>query len=50
MACTFNTTFMTELKLKLPELNQTTEITEKCHLTKYLLSYDLILEIDIVLC
>ena len=43
MGETFNTTFVTELKLKLPELNHTAKIYAKCHLTNKLLNYDLIL-------
>ena len=43
MAGTFNTTFITEIILKLPELNRSAEIYAKCHLTDNLLNYDLIL-------
>ena len=40
MAGTFNTTFVTELILKLPELNHSADIYVKCHLTNKLLNYD----------
>ena len=40
------TTFVTKLKLKLPELNHTAETKSKCHLK--LLNYDFILGRDIV--
>ena len=43
MAGTFNTTFITELILKLSILNHSAEIYEKCHLTNKLLNYNLIL-------
>ena len=43
MAGTFNTIFVTEIILKLPELNPTAEIYAKCHLTDKLLNYNLIL-------
>ena len=33
MAGTFNTTFVTEITLKIPELNHSSEIYAKCHLT-----------------
>ena len=48
MVGTLNTTFMTELKLKLPGLNHLAEIATKCHLTKKILNYDLILGKDIL--
>ena len=48
MAWTFNTTFVTELKLKLPEINHTLEIYVNYHWTNKLLSYDLILGRDIL--
>ena len=43
MAGTFNTTFITEIILKLLELNDSAEIYAKCHLTNKFLNYDLIL-------
>ena len=43
MAGTFNTTFVTEIIFKLPELNHSAETYAKCHLTDKLLNYDLIL-------
>ena len=46
MAGTFNTSFVTEIILKLPELNHSAEIYAKCHLTDKLLNYDLILGRD----
>ena len=48
MAGTFNTTFVTEIILKLPELNHSAEIYAKCHLTDKFLNYDLILGRDIL--
>jgi len=48
MAGTFNTTSVTEIMLKLPELNHSAEIYAKCHLTDNLLNYDLILGRDIL--
>ena len=42
MAGTFNTSFVTEIILKLPELNHSAEIYTKCRLTNKLLNYDLI--------
>ena len=48
MAGTFNTTFVTESKLKLLKLNYSAEIYAKCHLTNKLLNYDLILGRDIL--
>ena len=47
MAGTFNTTFVTEIEMKLPELNHCAEINAKCHLTDKLLNYNLILGRDI---
>ena len=47
MARTFNTTFVTELILKLPELNHSKKIYTKYHLTDKLSNYDLILCGDI---
>ena len=44
MAGTFNTTFVTEIILKLQKLNQ----NAKCHLTDKLLNYDFILGRDIL--
>ena len=46
MAGTFNTTFVTELRLQLPELHHTAEIYAKCYLNDKLLNYDLILGRD----
>ena len=46
MARTFNTTFVTDIILKLPELNHSAEVYTKCHLTEKLLNYDLILRKD----
>ena len=43
MAGTFNTTFVIDIILKLPESNHSAEIYAKCHLTNKLLNYDLIL-------
>ena len=37
MTGTFNTTFVTEIILKLPELNHSAEIYAKCHLTNKIL-------------
>ena len=48
MAGTFNTIFVTEIMLKLQELNQFEEIYAKCHLTNKLLNYDFILGRDIL--
>ena len=48
MAGTFNTTFVTEMILKLPGLSHSAEIYAKCHLTDKLLNYDLILGRDIL--
>ena len=48
MAGTFNTTFVTEIILKLPELNHSAEIYEKRHLKIKLLNNDLILGRDIL--
>ena len=48
MAETFHTTFITEIILKLQELNYSTDIYAKCHLTDKLLNYDLILNGDIL--
>ena len=47
MAGTFNTTFVREIILKLPELDHSAEIYAKCHLTDKLLNYDLFLGRDI---
>ena len=43
MAGTFNTTFVTEIISKHPEINHFTEIYAKCHSTNKLLNYDIIL-------
>ena len=43
MAGTFKITFVTNLILKLPEVNYSTDIYKKCHNTDKLLNYDLIL-------
>ena len=48
MAVTFNTTFVTEIILKLSELNHSADVYAKCHLTNKLLNYDLILGRDIL--
>ena len=48
MAETFNTSFVTEIILKLPKLNHSVEIYAKYHLTDKLLNYDLILGKDIL--
>ena len=48
MAGTFNKTFITEIILKLSELNHSAEIYAKCHLMDELLNYDLILGRDIL--
>ena len=49
MAGAFNTTFITEIIIKLPELNHSTKIYPKCYLTDKLLNYNLILGRDIVI-
>ena len=41
MKGTFNTTLVTEIMVKLTELNYFTKIHSKCHLTNKLLNYDL---------
>ena len=48
MAETFNTTFGTEIILKLPELNHSAEIYVKCQLMDKLLNYNSILGRDIL--
>ena len=48
MEGTFNTTFVTDKKLKLPKLNHFADIYVKCQLTDKLLNYDLILGRDIL--
>ena len=48
MAGTFNTAFVTEIILKVKELNHSAEIYEKYHLTDKLLNYDLVLGRDIL--
>ena len=48
MAGTFNTTFVTEIILKLLVVNHPAEIFAKCHLTDKLLNYNLILGRDIL--
>ena len=48
MAVSFNTTFVTEIMLKLPELNNSTDIYAKFHLTNTLLNYNLIIGRDIL--
>ena len=48
MAGTFNATFVTEIILKLLELNHSAEIYAKYHLTDKLLNYDLILDRDVL--
>ena len=47
MAGTFNTTFVAEIILKLPELNHSAEFYATCHLTNKSLNYNLILGTDI---
>ena len=47
-AGTFNTTFVKEIILKLPQLNHSTEVNAKCRLMDKLLNYDLILGRDIL--
>ena len=48
MAGTFNTSFVTEIILKLPEFNRSVQIYAKYHLTYKLINYDLILGRDII--
>ena len=48
MAGAFKTTFVTEIILKLPELNHSAEISTKCHLTNKLSGYNIILGRDII--
>ena len=48
MEGTLNTTFVTDIILKLPALNHSAEIYVKCHLTDKLLKYYLILDRDIL--
>ena len=48
MAGTFNTTFETEIILKLLELNHSAENYANCHLTDKLLNYDSILGRDML--
>ena len=48
MVGTFNTTYFTEIILKLPELNHSAEINAKCHLPNKSLNYNLILGRDIL--
>ena len=48
MAGTFNATFATKLILTLLELNHSSEIYAKCHVTNKLLNYSLILGRDIL--
>ena len=48
MAGTFNTTFVTEMKLKFPELHHSAKIYAKCHFINKLLNYDLFLGRDIL--
>ena len=48
MVRTFNTTFATEIILKLPDLNHSVEIYTKRHLTDKLLNYDFILGRDML--
>ena len=43
MAGTFNTSYVTNLNLRLLELNHTAEFNVNCKLTKELLYYDIIL-------
>ena len=44
-----NTTLMVKLKLKLPELHNTEEVTVKCPITNQIINYSLILVRDILL-
>ena len=48
VAGTFNTTFVTEIILKIPELNHPAEIYAKYHLTDKLLNYNWLLGRDIL--
>ena len=48
MAGTFNTNSVTEIILKLPELNHSSEIYAKCYLTDKLLNYHVILGRDML--
>ena len=48
MARIFDITFITEIILKISELNHSTDICTKYHLTNTLLSYNLILGRDIL--
>ena len=48
MVGTFNTTYVTDIILKLPELTHSAEIYAKCNLTNKLLNDDLILDMDIL--
>ena len=48
MKGTFNTTFVTEIILQLPELNHSAKIYAKCHSMDKLLNYNLILGKDIL--
>ena len=48
MAGTFKTTRRTEVKLKLPELSDTAEMSVCCHVTKQKSNYDLILGREIL--
>ena len=48
MAETFNTTLLTELKSKLPDINHSMDIFTKFYLTNRLLNYNLILGRDIL--
>ena len=48
MVGAFNTTFVTEIMLKLPVSNHTTEIYAKFHLTDKLLNYNVVPGKDIL--
>ena len=48
MAGTFNTTFVTEIILKLPELIHFVEIYAKCYLTNLILGRDILYELGII--
>ena len=48
VAGTFNATFVTEIILKLPELNHSVVNNAKCNLTDKLLNHNLILGSDII--
>ena len=43
MASTFKTTRQVDIKIRLPESNNTAEITATCHVTKQLSNYNVVL-------